>query len=96
MLAFDEGCIRSDIWMIKHEKWEKTHNLGTFRRLLPVQLKLYRYNFVTGHFLPSSTGTIEVVPVQYRYWSFLAKFYRYNLGFYRYNCYSVPNFNQFS
>ena len=40
-----------------HEKWEKTHNLGTFRRLVPVQLKLYRYNFVTGHFWPSSTGT---------------------------------------
>ena len=40
-----------------HEKWEKTHNLGTFQRLVPVQLKLYRYNFVTGHFWPSSIGT---------------------------------------
>ena len=42
MLVFDEGCIRSDIWKIKHEKWEKTHKLGTFRRVLPVQLKFYR------------------------------------------------------
>ena len=49
MLVFDEGCIRSDIWKIKHEKWEKTQKLGTFRRVLPVE---------------------------YRYWSFLAKFYR--------------------
>ena len=39
-----------------HEKGEKTHNLGTSRRLLPVQLKFYRYKFVTGHFWPSSTG----------------------------------------
>ena len=56
MLVFDEGCIRSDIWMIKHEKWEKSHILGTFRGLLPVQ--------------------VELLPVELRFWSFLAKFYR--------------------
>ena len=39
-----------------HEKGEKTHNLGTSRRLLPVEL--------------------EVLPVEFRYWSFLAKSYR--------------------
>ena len=38
------------------EKYEKTHILGTFRRVLPVELKFYRYNIVTGHFWPSSTG----------------------------------------
>ena len=42
MLVFDEGCIRSDIWKIKHEKKEKTHILGTFRGVLPVGLKSYR------------------------------------------------------
>ena len=47
------------------------------------------------HFSETCTGTIELVPVQFRYWSFLDKFYRYNLGFYRYNCYSVPSFDQF-
>ena len=31
MLVFDEGCIRSDIWMKVHEKWEKIHILGNFR-----------------------------------------------------------------
>ena len=30
MLVFDEGCIKSDIWMIKHEKWEKITILGNF------------------------------------------------------------------
>ena len=35
-------------------------------------------NTQIGHFSESSTGTIEVLPVEYRYWSFLAKFYRYN------------------
>ena len=48
-----------------------------------------------GHFSETCTGTIEVVPVQFRYWSFLAKFYQYNLRFYRYNCHSVPSFDQF-
>ena len=33
-------------------------------------------NTHSGHFSESSTGTIEVLPVEYRYWSFLAKFYR--------------------
>ena len=31
MLVFDEGCIKSDIWMKVHEKWEKIHILGNFR-----------------------------------------------------------------
>ena len=48
-----------------------------------------------GHFSETCTGTIELVPVQFRYWSFLTKLYRYNLGSYRYNCYSVPSFDQF-
>ena len=39
-----------------HEKWEKSHILGTFRGLLPVEL--------------------EVLPVELRFWSFLAKSYR--------------------
>ena len=30
MLVFDEGCIRSDLWMKVHEKWEKIHILGIF------------------------------------------------------------------
>ena len=30
MLVFDEGCIRSDIWMKVHEKCEKTHILRHF------------------------------------------------------------------
>ena len=47
---------RSDPWMKVHEKCEKTHILGTFRGLLPVQ--------------------VELLPVELRFWSFLAKFYR--------------------
>ena len=35
------------------------------------------------------------VPVQFRYWSFLANLYRYKLDMYRYNCCSVPSFDQF-
>ena len=31
MLVFDEGCIRSDIWMKVQEKWEKIPILGSFR-----------------------------------------------------------------
>ena len=30
----------------------------------------------SGHFSGSPTGRIEVLPVELRYWSFLAKFYR--------------------
>ena len=30
MLVFDEGCIRSDLWMIRHENWEKIPILGIF------------------------------------------------------------------
>ena len=30
MLVFDERCIRSDIRMKVHEKWEKIHILGIF------------------------------------------------------------------
>ena len=46
------------------EKWEKNTQFGHFSEtctstieLVPVQLNLYRYNFVTGHFWPSCTGT---------------------------------------
>ena len=31
---------------------------------------------LSGHFLESPTGRIEVLPVGYRYWSFLTKSYR--------------------
>ena len=31
MLVFDEGCIRSDIWMKVHEKKEKNTHFGHFR-----------------------------------------------------------------
>ena len=30
MLVFDEGCIRSDLWMKVHEKWKKIPILGIF------------------------------------------------------------------
>ena len=40
------------------------------------------------HFSGSPTGRIEVLPVELRYWSVLAKSYRSD-------CYSVPNFDQF-
>ena len=30
MLVCDERCIRSDLWMKVHEKWEKIHILGIF------------------------------------------------------------------
>ena len=36
MLVFDEGCNRSDLWKKVHEKWEKIHILGNFRRHVPV------------------------------------------------------------
>ena len=51
-------------------------------------MEKWEKNTQFGHFSETCTGTIEVVPVQFRYWPFLAKFYRYN-------CYSVPNFDQF-
>ena len=31
MLVFDEGCIKSYLWMKVHEKGEKIHILGNFR-----------------------------------------------------------------
>ena len=31
ILVFDEGCIRSDLWMKVYEKGEKIHILGIFR-----------------------------------------------------------------
>ena len=51
------------------EKCEKTHILGHFWVIVPVQ--------------------VELVPVQFRFWSFLANLYRYNLF-----CFSY--FDQFS
>ena len=39
MLVFDEGCIKSDLWMKVHEKWEKTNILGIFRWHVPVHLE---------------------------------------------------------
>ena len=55
-VSFDEGCIRCDIWKLKHGKMgENTHS---------------------GHFSESPTGRIEVLPVELRFWSFLAKSYR--------------------
>ena len=39
-------------------------------------MEKWEKNTQFGHFSETSTGTIEVLPVQFRYWSFLAKFYR--------------------
>ena len=47
---------RIDLDIKSMEKCEKTHILGTFRGLLPVE--------------------VEVLPVELRFWSFLAKSYR--------------------
>ena len=58
-------------------------------------MEKWEKNTQFGHFSETCTGTIELVPVKFRYWSFLAKLYRYNLGLYRYNCCSVPRFDQF-
>ena len=58
-------------------------------------MEKWEKNTQFGHFSETCTGRIELVPIQFRYWSFLAKLYRYNLGLYRYNCYSVPSFKQF-
>ena len=58
-------------------------------------MEKWEKNTQFGHFSETCTSTIEVVPVQFRYWSFLAKLYRYNLGLYWYNCYYVPSFDQF-
>ena len=55
-VSFDEGCIRCDIWKLKHGKMGE--------------------NTPVGHFSESSTCRIEVLSVEYRYWSFLAKSYR--------------------
>ena len=58
-------------------------------------MEKWEKNTKFGHFGCHVPVQLEFVPVQFRYWSFLAKLYRYNLGLYRYNCYSVPSFNQF-
>ena len=52
-------------------------------------------NTHSGHFSGSPTCRIEVLPVELRYWSFLAKSYRSDLKSYRSDCYSVPSFDQF-
>ena len=43
--------------------------------------------WVNTHILGTFRGLLpvqfEFLPVELRFWSFLAKFYRYNLGFYR-------------
>ena len=57
------------------EKCEKTHTLGHFRVIVPVQVVL--------------------VPVKFRFWSFLANLYRYKLNLYRYNLFCFSCFDQF-
>ena len=62
---------------IKHmEKREENTILGTFRRLVPVQ--------------------VELIPVHFAFWSFLANLYRYKLELYRYNLFWFSCFDQFS
>ena len=59
-------------------------------------MEKWEKNTKFGHFGCHVPVQFELVSVQFRYWSFLAKLYRYNLGLYRYNCCSVPSFDQFS
>ena len=49
---------RIDLGIKTMEKGKKLHFMALFRDLYRYNLSLYRYNFVTGHFWPSSTGTI--------------------------------------
>ena len=58
-------------------------------------MEKWEKNTQFGHFGCHVPVQFELVPIQFRYWSFLAKLYRYNLGLYWYNCYSVPSFDQF-
>ena len=52
-------------------------------------MEKWEKNTKFGHFGCHVPVQFEFVPVQFRYWSFLAKLYRYN-------CCSVPSFDQFS
>ena len=52
-------------------------------------------NTHSGHFRVKYTGTLELVPVHFRLWSFLAKVYRYTLGVYRYTLFWFSYSDQF-
>ena len=58
-------------------------------------MEKWEKNTQIGHFGCHVTVQFELVPVKFRYWSFLANLYRYKLDMYRYNCCSIPNFDQF-
>ena len=55
------------------EKWEKTTISGHSRRLVPVQVNLYRYR-------STCTGTGQHVLVQFGFWSFFVNLYLYRCG----------------
>ena len=51
MLVFDEGCIRSDIWMKVHEKKRRKYTFwAVFSDMYRYTLNLYRYTLGSGHF----------------------------------------------
>ena len=58
-------------------------------------MEKWEKNTQFGHFRCHVPVQFELVLVQFRYWSFLANLYRYMLDMYRYNCCSVPSFDQF-
>ena len=53
-------------------------------------------NTHSGHFRVKCIGTLGLVPVHFRFWSFLAKVYRYTLGVYRYTLLCFSCSDQFS
>ena len=58
MLVFDEGCIRSDIWMKVHEKKRRKYTVWAFPGdVYRYTLNMYRYTLGSGHFWPRCTGT---------------------------------------
>ena len=58
-------------------------------------MEKWEKNTQIGHFGCHVPVQFEFVPVQFRYWSFLANLYLYKLDMYRYNYCSVPSFDQF-
>ena len=53
-------------------------------------------NTHSGHFSGSPTGRIEVLPVELRFWSFLAKSYRSDLKSHRSDLFQFSCSDQFS
>ena len=57
MLVFDEGCIRSDLWMKVYEKGRKYTFWAFSGEVYLYTLSLYQYTLSSGHFWPMCTGT---------------------------------------